>query len=41
MSYSRTYRCSNGVDINQTNMDARQRAGEEARPEKEAMEVNC
>ena len=27
MGYSRTYRRSNGVDINQTNMNARQRAG--------------
>lgn len=27
MSYSRTYRRSNGVDMNQTNMNARQRAG--------------
>ena len=27
MSYSRTYRRSNGVDMNQTNINARQRAG--------------
>ena len=27
MSYSKTYRSSNGVDMNQTNINARQRAG--------------
>ena len=37
MSYSRTYRSSNGVDMNQTNINARKRAGEEPRPVNEAM----